>query len=91
MYGVAPPPCFVDSLRTACSLGEENINDTGIYFSQCGMKFHSVEITTTLSKIKSTPPQAEISASVWVKKKKSNSKVLARVYQKLFGSTFSIF
>lgn len=33
---------------TGHSLGGENINDTGIYFPQCGLKFHSVEITTAL-------------------------------------------
>lgn len=35
-------------VRTACSQEGENINDTGIYFSWCGMKFHSMEITTAL-------------------------------------------
>jgi len=48
LYAVVSSPCFVDSVRTACSLGGENINDTRIYFSQCGMKFHSMEITTAL-------------------------------------------
>lgn len=47
----------VASTRTGHScLGGENINDTGIYFSQCGLKFHSMEITTVLHQNKICSP-----------------------------------
>lgn len=40
--------CPVESTETGHSLGGESINDTGIYFSRCELKFHSMEITTAL-------------------------------------------
>lgn len=39
---------LVESTGTRHSLGGENINDRGIYFPQCGLKFHSMEITAAL-------------------------------------------
>lgn len=38
--------CLVESMGTGHSLGGENINNRGIYFPQCELKFHSMEITT---------------------------------------------
>lgn len=38
----------VESTETGHSLGGENNNDTGIYFPQCELKSHSMEITTAL-------------------------------------------
>lgn len=39
---------FAESTETGHSLGGKNINDMGIYFPQCELKFHSMEIKIAL-------------------------------------------